>query len=124
MKRSGVMRLPCVVATGRDACSAEDPDGKESTGDIKQALETLSYHGTPILTLSPTCALGANHLLRYVESCPKKPTFEDIWAAHTDPQEIAVSSYLVRSFFRFDPRIAYDEPFPWNPPQSTGSKAI
>ena len=103
LKRSGLMRLPCVVATGRDACSTEDPDGKESTREIKQALETLSYPGTPILTLSPTCALGANHLLRYVESCPKKPAFEDIWTAHTDPQEIAVSRYLVRSDFRCDP---------------------
>lgn len=103
LKRSGVMRLPCVLATGRDACPAEDPDGQESTREIKQALEMLSYPGTPILTFSPTCALGANHLLRYVESSPQKPSFEDIWAAHTDPQEIAVSGYLVRFYFRCDP---------------------
>jgi hypothetical protein len=98
LKRNGVMRLPCVLANGRDACSTEDPDGRESTREVGQALEVLSYPGTPILTFSPTCALGANHLLRYVESHPKKPSFEDIWAAHTDPQEIAVSKYFILFF--------------------------
>lgn len=102
LKQSGVMRLPCVLATGRDACSAEGPDGREFTREIGQALEKLSYPGIPVLAFSPTCALGANHLLRYVESCPKKPSFEDIWAAHTDPQEIAVSRYLVVLFFCFN----------------------
>jgi hypothetical protein len=103
LKRSGVMRLPCVLVTGRDACSAEDPDGRESTRGIGQALEMLSYPGTPVLAFSPTCALGANHLLRYVESCPKKPSFEDIWAAHTDPQELAVSRYSIHFRFSCDP---------------------
>jgi len=98
------MRLPCVLVTGLDTCSAADPDGRESTREIGKALEMLSYPGTPIMVFSPTCALGANHLLRYVEGCPKKPSFEDIWAAHTDPQEIAVSGYLVLFFcFRCDP---------------------
>jgi hypothetical protein len=102
LKRSRVMRVPCVLATGRDICSIEDPDGKESTREVEQALERLCYPGTPILAFSPTCALGANHLLRYVESCPKKPLFEDIWAAHTDPQEIAVSRPFALYCFRCD----------------------
>lgn len=95
LKKNGVIRLPCVLATGRDICSAEDPDGRGFTREVEQVLERLGYPGTPILVFSPTCVLGANHLLRYVESCPKKPSFEDIWAAHTDPQEIAVSRYLI-----------------------------
>lgn len=103
LKRSGVMRLPCVLATGRDSCSIEDPDGRESTREIGQALERLCYPGTPVLAFSPTCALGANHLLRYIESCPTKPSFEDIWAAHTDPQEIAVSQSPSLLYFICDP---------------------
>lgn len=102
LKQAGVMRLPCVLATGRDTCSMEDPDGKESTREVGQALERLSYPRTPVLAFSPTCVLGANHFLQYLESCPKKPSFEDVWAAHTDPQEVAVSRSLALSRFKFD----------------------
>jgi hypothetical protein len=124
LKQSGVMRLPCVLATGRDTCSAEDPDGTEATREVGQVLERLCFPGTPILAFSPTCALGANHLLQYVEGCPKKPPFEDVWAAHTDPQEIAVSRPLVPSYIAIDPLTAYGEPVPWNTPRPTGSKAV
>lgn len=98
LKQTGVMRLPCVLATGRDTRSAADPEGRESTVEVVQALDRLSYPQTPILAFSPTCFLGANRLLRYFESCPKKPLFEDIWATHTDPQEIAVRSFILCCF--------------------------